>query len=47
MVRVPALGVGDQVGDLLDGDELVLLLLLVTELVHMTEPTPASSGAFS
>ena len=26
MVRVPALEVGDQVGNLLDGDELVLLV---------------------
>ena len=47
MVHVPALGVGDQVGDLLDGHELVFLLLLVTKLIHVTEPTLVSSGAFS
>ena len=47
MVLVPTLRVGDQVGNLLDGLELVLLLLFVTELVHVTEPTPVSSGAFS
>ena len=47
VVRVPTFGVGDQVGNLLDGLELVLLLLFETELVHVTEPTPVSSGAFS
>ena len=47
MVRVPTFGVGDQVGNLLDGLELVLLLLFVTKLVNVTEPTPVSSGAFS
>ena len=47
MVLVPTLRVGDQVGNLLDGDELVLLILLVAELVHVTEPTLVSSGAFS
>ena len=41
------LGVGDHTSVLSNVAELVHLLMLVTELVHVSEPTLGAAGAFS
>ena len=54
MIDIPAwellrilLGVGDHAGVLPDVAELVHLLMLVTELVHVSEPTLVTARTFT